>query len=173
MFNFIITSWSLMLNYTFIQLKHPLALGISLLIQTFFICLIVGTTSKTFWFSYTMFLIFLGGMLILFVYMTSLASNEMFSFSFKLLMYNILLLMNLYVILYISDKMMISSFMHNMENMMMNEYSFNTENSINLNKLYNYPTNMITIMMISYLFVTLIAIVKMTKIFKGSLRSNF
>lgn len=37
-------------------------------------------------------------------------------------------------------------------------------------KLYNYPTNFITILLINYLLLTLIAIVKITNIFFGPLR---
>lgn len=44
------------------------------------------------------------------------------------------------------------------------------ENSLRLNKLYNYPTNIITILLINYLLITLIAIVKITKLFYGPLR---
>jgi NADH-ubiquinone oxidoreductase chain 6 len=51
-----------------------------------------------------------------------------------------------------------------------NPNSFIPENTINLNKLYNYPTNFLTIVLINYLFLTLIAVVKVTNIFYGPLR---
>lgn len=47
------------------------------------------------------------------------------------------------------------------------------ENSIITNKLYNYPNNLLTIMLINYLLVTLIAIIKITKLYKGPLRPLF
>lgn len=50
---------------------------------------------------------------------------------------------------------------------------YQNENSITLNKLYNFPNNIITIIVIIYLFLTLIAIVKITNIFEGPLRPNF
>lgn len=49
-------------------------------------------------------------------------------------------------------------------------YSYISENSLSLNKLYNFPTNFITILLINYLLITLIVVVKITKIFKGPLR---
>jgi len=67
----------------FSTIKHPLAMGLILLIQTIFICLLRGLLIKSFWFSYILFLIFIGGILVLFIYVTSLASNEIFSFSIK------------------------------------------------------------------------------------------
>ncbi len=47
------------------------------------------------------------------------------------------------------------------------------ENSLILNKLYNFPINLITILLIIYLFLTLIAVVKITNVFEGPLRPNF
>jgi NADH-ubiquinone oxidoreductase chain 6 len=47
------------------------------------------------------------------------------------------------------------------------------ENSLILNKLYNFPINLITIILIIYLFLTLIVVVKITNIFEGPLRPRF
>jgi NADH-ubiquinone oxidoreductase chain 6 len=49
-------------------------------------------------------------------------------------------------------------------------HSFIQENALNLNKLYNFPTNIITIIIMNYLFLTLIAVVKITNVFYGPLR---
>jgi len=49
------------------------------------ICLIRGTIYRRFWFSYILFIIIIGGMLVLFIYITRLASNEIFSPSNKTL----------------------------------------------------------------------------------------
>lgn len=51
-----------------------------------------------------------------------------------------------------------------------NKNYFINENSIRLNKLYNFPTNIITLLLINYLFLTLIVVVKITNIFYGPLR---
>nr|YP_010587285.1 NADH dehydrogenase subunit 6 [Allobaccha apicalis]WAB45765.1 NADH dehydrogenase subunit 6 [Allobaccha apicalis] len=162
----------LMLAFVFLQMNHPLSMGLMLLIQTLMICLISGLMTKTFWFSYILFLIFVGGMLVLFIYVTSLASNEMFSFSTKMISILIInLTISLLLILFM-DKMI---FMFNSLNIEMNSIlnlnNFISENTLNLNKLYNYPTNMITILLINYLLITLIAVVKITKLFYGPIRS--
>nr|QXG19066.1 NADH dehydrogenase subunit 6 [Drosophila ananassae]QXG19469.1 NADH dehydrogenase subunit 6 [Drosophila parapallidosa] len=158
----------------FSNMIHPLAMGLTLLIQTVFICLITGLMTKTFWYSYILFLIFLGGMLVLFIYVTSLASNEMFNLSIKLTLFSGILLFNLFLISIIIDKTSISFFMNNNEMLsIFNNNSYITENSLSLNKLYNFPTNFITILLMNYLLITLIVVVKITKLFKGPLRMMF
>nr|YP_010895129.1 NADH dehydrogenase subunit 6 [Ocyptamus norina]WJW73655.1 NADH dehydrogenase subunit 6 [Ocyptamus norina] len=162
----------LMLAFMFMQMNHPLSMGIMLLIQTVMICCISGLMTKSFWFSYILFLIFVGGMLVLFIYVTSLASNEMFTFSTKMLLLLFINMMIMMILMIFMDKMIImyNSLNNEMESIsMLNSYIM--ENTLNLNKLYNYPTNIITIMLINYLLITLIATVKITKLFYGPLRS--
>lgn len=142
-----------------------------LLIQTLLICLITGNFSQTFWFSYVLFLIFLGGILVLFMYVTSLASNEIFSFSIKILTLSRILLVSILLLTVVVDNNFFINYLFNNEiNSIRNINSYINENSITLNKLYNFPINIITILLINYLFLTLIAVVKITNIFEGPLR---
>nr|WKU84025.1 NADH dehydrogenase subunit 6 [Nuntianus cubanus] len=172
MMQIILYTLILMLAFMFLQMNHPLSMGIMLLIQTLMICCISGLLTKSFWFSYILFLIFVGGMLVLFIYVTSLASNEMFSLSMKMLFLSFIYLFIMMIFMIFMDKMilMFNSLNNEMISIsMLNSYM--SENSLNLNKLYNYPTNIITIMLIVYLLITLIATVKITKLFFGPLRS--
>nr|YP_010866017.1 NADH dehydrogenase subunit 6 [Cerapanorpa brevicornis]WGT92302.1 NADH dehydrogenase subunit 6 [Cerapanorpa brevicornis] len=174
MFQFLFLILSIIFSFIFTQMSHPLAMGLILLTQTLLICMISGLLTKTFWFSYILFLVFLGGMLILFIYMTSLASNEMFTFSFKLTFMMIFMIMILITMFFIIDQnLWLFNFM-NFDMEIMNKMSFlnMNENSLNLTKLYNFPTSFITIMLINYLFLTLIVIVKITNIFYGPLRQK-
>nr|AWB99418.1 NADH dehydrogenase subunit 6 [Anopheles aff. lutzii A PGF-2018] len=167
----IIMTLCLIMSFIFMQMKHPLSMGLMLLIQTFLTCLITSIYVKTFWFSYILFLIFLGGMLILFIYVTSLSSNEMFSMSFKLVMMSMIIIFFMNVLFFIMDKSLIDQFMMNME--MQNLANINNlinENILYLNKMYNFPTNLITLLLINYLFLTLLVTVKITKKFYGPLR---
>jgi len=134
--------------------------------------LISGNYSKTFWFSYVLFLIFLGGILVLFIYVTSLASNEIFTFSIKIIFVStIILSLFSFIILFLDFNLINSFFINNNEIIKINNLnSFINENTIRLNKLYNFPTNIITILLINYLFLTLVAVVKITNIFYGPLR---
>nr|YP_010701015.1 NADH dehydrogenase subunit 6 [Anopheles lesteri]WCI21230.1 NADH dehydrogenase subunit 6 [Anopheles lesteri] len=167
----IIMTICLIMSFIFMQMKHPLSMGLMLLIQTFLTCLLTGIYVKTFWFSYVLFLIFLGGMLILFIYVTSLSSNEMFSMSFKLTTISLIIFMFMLTIFFIMDKSLTEQFIMNMEmekiSMMNNLIN---ENVLSLNKMYNFPTNLITLLLINYLFLTLLVTVKITKKFYGPLR---
>nr|UJG45485.1 NADH dehydrogenase subunit 6 [Sylvicola punctatus] len=171
MMHIIISSISIITALFFMQMSHPLAMGFMLMIQTLLICLLTGLITKTFWFSYVLLLIFLGGMLVLFIYVTSLASNEMFSISFKMVMFFGIMVSLIMLMMIIMDNYFLSNFIMNNEmDSMTNFLSYLPENSINLNKMYNFPTNLITIILINYLFLTLIVIVKITNLFYGPLR---
>uniref|UniRef100_UPI0030FEB884 NADH dehydrogenase subunit 6 n=1 Tax=Neopanorpa longiprocessa TaxID=757038 RepID=UPI0030FEB884 len=174
MFQFSLLMMSTIISLIFTQMKHPLAMGLILLTQTLIICLTMGLISNTYWFSYILFLVFLGGMLVLFIYMTSLASNEMFSMSFKLIFWFFSLMFLLTLIIILLDKNLILSTFSNFDmNNFMESFMLKTnENSLNLTKLYNQPTSMITLMLINYLLLTLIVIVKITNIFYGPLRQK-
>nr|YP_009479345.1 NADH dehydrogenase subunit 6 [Sabethes belisarioi]AVV61081.1 NADH dehydrogenase subunit 6 [Sabethes belisarioi] len=164
------TSLCLTISFIFMQMKHPLAMGLMLLIQTCLISLIMGIFTKTFWFSYILFLIFMGGMLILFIYVTSLSSNEMFSFSIKLsILFLFSFIFSLFM-MFIIDKLITENFISNIEMNSLNNLSFMNEDIISLNKMYNFPTNYITILLINYLFLTLLMTVKITKKNYGPLR---
>lgn len=170
----ILYSLCLLIRTIFSFIKHPLAIGLILLVQTTLICLIRGLIIKTFWFSYILFIIFLGGMLVLFIYVTSLASNEIFNFSIKILLVNFFLLIFINFFILFFDKTLIINYSKNYESSLLTlQYRFLPENNLILNKLYNFPTNLITILLIIYLFLTLIAIVKITNIFEGPLRPKF
>nr|UJG45134.1 NADH dehydrogenase subunit 6 [Sepsis punctum] len=171
MMQLILYSITFITSFIFMQMNHPLAMGLMLLIQTVLISLMTGLIAKSFWFSYILFLIFLGGMLVLFIYVTSLASNEMFSLSIKLLISSISFIMLSMIILWLINNLYITSMFSNNEMEMMNSMnSYISENSLFLYKLYNYPVNLMTILLMNYLLITLIAVVKITKLFYGPLR---
>nr|UGY85186.1 NADH dehydrogenase subunit 6 [Pseudoglomeris magnifica] len=153
---------SMMLSLLFMQMNYPMALGLILLIQTVVISTVTGMMSQFFWFSYTLFLVFLGGMLILFIYVTSLVSNETISMSTMMIMINFIMFLLL---------MLMNSSWLNMINLeSLNFLMMNNELPLLLIKIYNQPSGIITIMLAMYLFITLIAVVKITSISKGPLR---
>nr|ALO77219.1 NADH deshydrogenase subunit 6 [Glaresis sp. GLA01] len=156
---------SLLNSISFILLSHPLSMGLLLLIQSITISLIIGFITYNYWFSYILFLIMIGGMLVLFIYMTSVASNEKFSFSKKIMLLSSLITTILIIYSFFSDKILI-----NIETQYFNikNYDF----MLSLNKFNNYPNNMIMLMLIIYLLITLIAVVKITDINMGPLRSS-
>nr|APX40457.1 NADH dehydrogenase subunit 6 [Cryptocephalus cantabricus] len=151
-------------------MNHPLTLGFILLTQTVMIALLTGLMSLNFWSSYIIFLVMIGGMLVLFVYMTSIASNEKFKFSFKMfLCTTITMLLTFFMSLFI-DKSLISQKFKMIETFSMYE---NMDSKFFLNKFINFPHNMMYLMMVIYLLITLIAVVKIASKTKGALRKNF
>ncbi|YP_194921.1 NADH dehydrogenase subunit 6 (mitochondrion) [Aedes albopictus] len=159
------------ISFIFMQMKHLLAMGLMLLIQTFFTCLLTGMLMKTFWFSYVLFLFFNSGMLVLFIYVTSLSSNELLTLSLKISIYyafHNLMFLKFYLFF---DKLIIEPFINNNEMIKLSLMNnFLTEDTISLNKMYNFPTNLITLLLINYLFLTLLVTVKITKKNYGPLR---
>nr|YP_010329886.1 NADH dehydrogenase subunit 6 [Artena dotata]UNP54635.1 NADH dehydrogenase subunit 6 [Artena dotata] len=156
-------------------LNNPLSMGLMILFQTLLMCMLSGMLIKTYWFSYILFLTFLGGLLVLFIYVSSIASNELFKPSFNT---KLLLIISLSVFILIQFYFMNNlywmnfSFNSDMNNFISLSLFMNNDNKINLNKLYNNQTFMIMLMLIIYLFITLIAVVKITNIFYGPLRSK-
>nr|ASY97973.1 NADH dehydrogenase subunit 6 [Spilomantis occipitalis] len=163
---YLLMSISLTLSIIFVFMNHPMSMGLIILIQTILMCLISGFMSISFWFSYILLLIYLGGMLVLFMYVTSLASNEMFFYSNNFFIGLILLPLIFLMMMFLSINYNFNFYESNENNLeMMMMYSNNF-----LLKLYNQPINMITLLIASYLFLTLIAVVKIINIFKGPLR---
>nr|YP_009485905.1 NADH dehydrogenase subunit 6 [Paroster microsturtensis]AVZ66473.1 NADH dehydrogenase subunit 6 [Paroster microsturtensis] len=173
MFIFII-SLNFFMSIMFLFMNHPMSMGLTLMIQTILISLMTSMYSYSFWFSYILFLIMVGGMLILFIYMTSLAANEKFKFSPNSIIMMFIMLLNVFMILMVDKMLMLSMFKNFNMNEIMNDLSlFKNENIIALNMMYNNPNFMITIMLINYLFLTLIMVVKITKSNSGPLRQKF
>nr|UKE80234.1 NADH dehydrogenase subunit 6 [Zonitis tarasca borealis] len=154
---------NILFSLIFLTLTHPLSLGLILLIQTTIISLISGMFSYNFWFSYILFLIMIGGMLILFIYMTSIASNEKFSFNMKTMW--LMLMIPLTIVISMNITFTTDSIIWNMM----------TNNSIVEISMIKYtfmPMNMLLMFMIMYLFITMIAIVKIIDKSNGPLRQK-
>nr|YP_009544248.1 NADH dehydrogenase subunit 6 [Roisinitermes ebogoensis]AYO45656.1 NADH dehydrogenase subunit 6 [Roisinitermes ebogoensis]URX52861.1 NADH dehydrogenase subunit 6 [Roisinitermes ebogoensis] len=153
---------SMTLSAMFTQMMHPLAMGLMLLTQTTLMCMISGLMHQSFWFQYILFMVFVGGMLVLFIYVASLASNEMFSLSMKMLL---MMTITLTMFTLVKDWTTINSTeMITLNPIMENEINLSTS------KLYNQPNGWLTIIMALYLLMTLIVAVKITNVSKGPLR---
>nr|YP_010437858.1 NADH dehydrogenase subunit 6 [Ischyja marapok]UTB53990.1 NADH dehydrogenase subunit 6 [Ischyja marapok] len=171
----IISSLIIFISIYMLFLNNPLSLGLMILTQTLLMCLISGMLIKTYWFSYILFLTFLGGLLVLFIYVSSIASNELFKPSFKSKLNSIFFLFCLFLIIqmFMNNLFWMNfSYNYDMTNFINLSWFLENDNKINLSKLYNNQTFMIMLMLIIYLFITLIAVVKITNIFYGPLRSK-
>nr|YP_010686235.1 dehydrogenase subunit 6 [Longzhouacris mirabilis]WAX39739.1 dehydrogenase subunit 6 [Longzhouacris mirabilis] len=158
------------ININIISLTHPMSLMLSIILQTILVGIITGMMMESFWLSYILFLTFLGGMLVLFIYITSIASNEMFQPKSLIMIIMLLMWIIIMYMLISSDKTMLMDLTKSSETIHINKLIPNQEMTMSLNKLYNNPTFIITMLMMVYLFLALLAVVKITNINQGPIR---
>nr|AWV84339.1 NADH dehydrogenase subunit 6 [Chonosia atrodorsalis] len=159
----IVFSLFMLFNLMFMMTKHPVSMGCVLLIQTILASLLYSMNMKLYLFSYILFLIFVGGMLILFMYMSSIASNEKF-YSLNLMLLMVMYMISMFIIMKM-PKMISDSFFNN------NVMSLNPYISFMMDKLYSFPTGMLTLTIVVYLFFTLIVVSNIVGIKFSPLRS--
>ena len=152
----------------FTRLIHPLAIGLALLLQTILICCTTGLSNISFWFSYILFLIFLGGILVLFIYVTSLASNEIFKPSMISLMIIILASSTRSFFLFLDPMILYHNNIIKIRSFIL-DFHFCKDIEL-INTIYNSTNINITIFIVFYLLLTLIVVVKITDRFFGPLR---
>nr|UGS80552.1 NADH dehydrogenase subunit 6 [Waoraniella jarlinsoni] len=164
----ILVTLSLFMTLLFFFATNPLTMGLILILQTILISLIMGFMQKSFWFLYILILIFIGGMLIMFIYMTSVFPNEKFVLNQKIMyMYMTIMLMSIPMFLILNKTILLNFPMQELLNM-----NQSTENSI-LNytiKIFNSNSNLILFFLVIYLFYCMLIIIKIINIFKGPLR---
>nr|YP_010464311.1 NADH dehydrogenase subunit 6 [Strongylium nakanei]UUL71688.1 NADH dehydrogenase subunit 6 [Strongylium nakanei] len=157
-----ILSMNITVTVLFSMMNHPLSMGMMLLIQTTLISLLTSSMNQNSWFSYILFLIMIGGMLILFMYMTSVASNEKFKPSIKLISTTIIAPAAFITIKEIMDSSLTNSETQKMNNIM--------EPNMFMNKYINMPLSLLLMFLMLYLLLALIATVKITEFKQGSIR---
>nr|YP_008757579.1 NADH dehydrogenase subunit 6 [Octostigma sinensis]AEV44844.1 NADH dehydrogenase subunit 6 [Octostigma sinensis] len=162
LFTFLTTLIMIMLSVLFILSNHPFPMIFILLIQTALMALSLGMMFSTFWYSYILLLIYLGGMLILFLYIASLSPNLMFK-SKKFLLFCTLILFLFLPLLW--DQALIPLDLLNPEN---NSIPSSSEQSSS--KLYSNNLSFLIIMVMSYLLLTLIAAANIAKSNLGPLQ---
>nr|YP_010408166.1 NADH dehydrogenase subunit 6 [Septaria lineata]URF21539.1 NADH dehydrogenase subunit 6 [Septaria lineata] len=73
-----ISSMLLALIFAMPMMMQPLSLGLCIMGISLFWCVLLGLVYSS-WFSYVLFLIYVGGLLVMFVYVAALAPNTLFS----------------------------------------------------------------------------------------------
>lgn len=151
----------------FPRLTHPLRIGLTILILTIFIAVTLGILSANFWLSYILILVLLGGLLVIFIYISLLASNELFSKKniLKILFGSIIIL---FFTLFYSNLF----FWTTEREGVLSVKSNNNEGLIWLNSLYSLDLGGVTVFLVFYLLLTLIVVVNITKSDSSSLRAH-
>nr|YP_010268785.1 NADH dehydrogenase subunit 6 [Halobates proavus]UIG88087.1 NADH dehydrogenase subunit 6 [Halobates proavus] len=152
----------IMMATIMMMLKHPLSMGFNLILITFISSIMMSIWMKYTWYSYILVLVMLGGMLVLFMYMASIASNEIMKFSFKIL---ITMIMTMIITLTLLKEEMLSY----------NSIIIQTldgQQNMSMMKLFNTKSSIITIMMALYLLMTMIYVIFITNTFEGPMRKK-
>lgn len=144
-----------------------MSLRITIFIQTILISILCGIISNLFWFSYILFLVIIGGLLVLFLYITNVASNEKFKPSKTISLIILTIIITIIWSLY-TDK-----FIYYYKTSIWFNYFNKPSLETILIKFFNIPSNYIIIIIIIFLLLTIIITVKVTNIKKGALRQKY
>nr|YP_010586248.1 NADH dehydrogenase subunit 6 [Himalopsyche malenanda]UZZ44010.1 NADH dehydrogenase subunit 6 [Himalopsyche malenanda] len=163
------------LSMFLILMVNPISMGMLMLMQTLLLSIIIASKSQSSWFSYILFLTFLGGLLILFIYTASFSSNETFNFKFsEMTLFFTLITISFIMSIYMSLKLphMIDNSMNlEMKEIFQQQLYFNNENKSNSIQLYSSKFNL-TMMMILFLLISMTVINKISNPFFGTFRTN-
>lgn len=138
--------------------------GFILILQTIIIIILIGKLNLNFWLSFIIFLIFIGGILILFIYVVSIIINKIKKQQINFIYFFLKIVFLLIILIYYIN----SSYHKNYETIIFNFLiQLNNETSINLLKLYNIPNLIINLILIIYLFIIIIICSKITNFHLG------
>lgn len=149
---------SLITRCLYISSSHPVILIIFILIQTVVLCLILWLKFKIRWFSYIIFLIFLGGLMVLFIYITSLASNELILISINSIFYSVIFCSLLLFFIILSFNLQ-------------DNYNIFNFNFKSFHLIYSIRRSRLVILTIIYLLLTLIIVVKISNKFDAPIKN--
>ena len=123
----------------------------------------INIITKTAWISFIVFILYIGGLIIIFLYISRIAFNELnINKNYKIIIYK--LIISLILIFYIKLYFNIENF--NYEN------KFIFEDNFNLLNIFIIPNNLIIYLIILILFFILILIIWILKINKGPIRQK-
>nr|YP_010692610.1 NADH dehydrogenase subunit 6 [Tricentrus davidi]WBV77351.1 NADH dehydrogenase subunit 6 [Tricentrus davidi] len=140
------------------MMKSPMSMGITLLLQTIMIIIMMNMNNSSSWVPMITFLTMIGGLMIIFMYMSSITSNEKFKLNMKMMM--VLTLMTV-----VTEDMMLSF------NSQETQIVQSLKNMMSMSKMYSKSMSM-TMMMVMYLLLTMMSVNKIISLFHGPLRSK-
>nr|WRK21502.1 NADH dehydrogenase subunit 6 [Nionia sp.] len=141
-------------------LKTPMSMGVMLLVQAMLTSLFLSTILSSSWIPMITFLMMIGGLLILFTYMSSIASNEKFNMKINISMLMIILLIFL------------DTFMFEFQIQENQDMKFMLIKDLSMIKLYNKKSMILTMILLLFLLLTMISVSKMVKHHEGPLRQK-
>nr|DAC76815.1 TPA_asm: NADH dehydrogenase subunit 6 [Pseudomyrmex pallidus] len=146
---------------------HPTHLILMLIVYSIFISLNLSLLKKTFMYSIMLFLIMISGVLIIFLYFSSLISNEKTSSpSMNKLLYLLSILTSSMILMTkYNDLSPIENNSEMKSNMQIQTSMFN-----NIESIYTYPFNSMSILCMMFLLISMLAIIKIISFKTSPLR---
>jgi len=148
---------SLISSFFIILSTHPIVIVIIISFQSLLVSITLAYFSQNSWFSLILFLVFIGGLIVLFIYISSLASNEIFTQTRKIRF--------ILIPIYIAT---ITVFILNAETQSNNSIRLSIKERVI--KIYRINNFYITLFIILYLLLVLIISVSIINLYEGPLR---
>nr|AFN27602.1 NADH dehydrogenase subunit 6 [Diadromus collaris] len=148
---------------------HPIMLLLILIILTIMISLKINFMFKS-WIPLILFLIMIGGLMIIFMYITSLSNNELFNFNLKLLLINMMKIMPImFLMIYLTFLFKVTIMNFNFESFNLNNFML-MKNQMNMNIMYKEMNNKSSYFIMLYLYFSMICIMNICYKLKAPLR---
>ena len=93
----IILAFALSRSLIFPLMAQPLSLGLTIMISTLLIC-ILSATFLSAWYAYILFLIYVGGLLVIFAYVAALSPNVLFGGASALIFFLVITIIFSYIL---------------------------------------------------------------------------
>nr|YP_010708714.1 NADH dehydrogenase subunit 6 [Caprella penantis]WCR50880.1 NADH dehydrogenase subunit 6 [Caprella penantis] len=154
----------LIMLLSFVLTNHPLTMGLSLMLTSLLMGILISLTGPSSWLAYMLVMIFVSGMMIIILYMSSLSSNETISPSFFMKYTYGSVFLVAFLVFTASPKLSNNSAT---EKMFFSDALFSI-----IYKTYTQLMNPMTTLIIFYLLVVLVTAVNIVKTSKSPLRSN-
>nr|YP_009468963.1 NADH dehydrogenase subunit 6 [Peregrinus maidis]AVC55504.1 NADH dehydrogenase subunit 6 [Peregrinus maidis] len=157
----------IMNSFFSMTLKHPISLGSILILQSLLTTLMNLLLTKNSWYPMILFITFSSGVMIMFMYMSSISSNEKFSVSYKMML--IMILTCYFVIMINQDSLFIlmNNWMEDKMTLQENEEKKSILKMLLNNKIY------LTILMTLMIMLMLITVSNLTNSFEGPLKLTY
>nr|AZZ89164.1 NADH dehydrogenase subunit 6 [Betatropis formosana] len=151
------------------QMKHPISMGFMLMTQTTLMCIYTSTIMSTSWFGFILFITMIGGMMIMFMYMSSIDSNNKFSILNKT---TTTTLMTIFMIM--STMNLLDLTMEETTKLMENKFMMtNNEEMKSTSKFFMNLKYNCTIMIMMILLLTMISVTNISSTFEGPLKKLY
>nr|YP_010021207.1 NADH dehydrogenase subunit 6 [Schizoneuraphis gallarum]QOK36248.1 NADH dehydrogenase subunit 6 [Schizoneuraphis gallarum] len=155
---------NLSLSIYLITVKSPLKSNLIILIQTITLTSLTNFIMKTSWISFMIFILYIGGLMIIFLYISSIAFNELniINNNYKILIFK---LTSIFMSLLLMQNLM------NLENFKY-ENKMNFEDNFFFLNMFIIPNNLMIYFIMMILFFMLILIIWLLKNNKGPIRQK-